>query len=154
MLATLLITCASLLLQAGLNGATKPDFSGTWKLNLALSAFGRSPTPGSMTSRIEHREPEIKVHSEVSGSQGSYASDYTWVTDGRENVNTVRGNEIRSTVTWNGLSLISHAKTTVNGVSLQVVDQWTLSEDGRVLTVSRTVSAPQGNAEQTYVYEK
>lgn len=121
---------------------------------MALSAFGKSPTPGSMTSRIRHREPEIKVQSEVSGPQGSYTSDYTWVTDGRENVNTVRGNEIRSTVTWNGRSLSSHAKTKVNGVALVVIDQWTLSEDGRVLTVSRTVSAPQGNAEQTYVYEK
>ena len=94
------------------------------------------------------------MHSEVSGSQGSYASDYTWRTDGRENVNTVRGNEICSKVTWNGRSVVSDAKTTVNGVALRVVDQWTLSEDGRVFTVHRNMSAPQGNAEQTYVYEK
>ena len=149
-----LILCSTLAFAQAGSAAPKPDFSGTWTLNVAKSDFGKSPAPESMTSRVEHRDPEVKVHSEVTGAQGSYSSDYTWITDGRDNVNTIRGNEIRATVIWNGPALISNAKTTVNGVALRVVDQWTLSEGSKVLTVTRTIVAPQGSAEQKYVYQK
>jgi hypothetical protein len=132
----------------------KPNFSGVWKLNPAKSEFGKAPAPQSLISTVEHHDPELKVHSETTGAQGTYATDYRWVTDGRENVNTVRGNEIRATVVWNGKILASNAKTTVNGATLTIVDLWTLSDDGRTLTISRTVQGPQGTAEQTYVYDK
>lgn len=147
--------CLFLVSIAVLAGAgNKPDFSGIWKLNAAKSEFGKSPAPQSLTSRIEHHDPDLAVHSEITGPQGSYATDYKWVTDGRENVNTVRGNEIRATVVWNGRTLASNAKTTVNGATLTIVDLWTLSEDGQTLTISRTVQGPQGSAEQKYVYDK
>jgi hypothetical protein len=134
--------------------SNKPNFSGVWKLDVSKSEFGKAPVPKSLISQIEHHDPEIKVHSDITGPQGSYSTDYRWVTDGRENVNTMRGNEIRATVVWNGQTLASNAKTTVNGAVLTIVDLWTLSADGRTLTVSRTVQGPQGTAEQTYVYDK
>lgn len=147
--------CLVLLSMSLLAAAShKPDFSGTWKLNLAKSEFGKAMPPQALTSRIEHRDPELKVHSETTGPQGTYSTDYKWVTDGRENVNTVRGNEIHATVVWNGRTLASNAKTTVNGTALTIVDLWTLAEDGQTLTISRTIKGPQGTAEQTYVYDK
>jgi hypothetical protein len=132
----------------------RPNFSGVWKLDAAKSEFGKAPAPQKLTTQIEHRDPEVKVHSDITGPQGSYSTDYKWVTDGRENVNTVRGNEIRATVVWNGQTLISNAKTTVNGAVLTIVDVWALSPDGKTMTISRTVQGPQGSAEQKYVYEK
>lgn len=140
----------SLLAAAG----NKPNFSGVWKLNPAKSEFGQAPAPQSLVSHIEHHDPELKVHSEITGPQGTYTTDYKWITDGRENVNSVRGNEVRATVVWNGRTLASNAKTTVNGATLTIVDLWTLSEDGQTLTISRTVQGPQGTAEQKYVYDK
>jgi hypothetical protein len=134
--------------------APKPDFSGTWKLNIPKSDFGKSPAPKGMTTQIQQNGPEISVHSQILGPQGSYTTDYKWVTDGRENVNTIHGNEVRTTVVWNGSVLFSNAKTVMNGVEIGLIDQWSLSPDGKVMTVTRTVIAPQGNAEQTYVYEK
>lgn len=144
------LVSVSLLSAAG----NKPNFSGVWKLNLSKSEFGQAPAPQALTTHIEHRDPELKAHSEITGPQGTYATDYTWVTDGRENVNTVRGNEIRATVVWNGQLLASNAKTTVKGATITIVDLWSLSEDGQTLTVSRTVQGPQGTAEQKYVYDK
>jgi hypothetical protein len=133
---------------------SKPNFSGVWKLNPAKSDFGKAPAPQALISHIEHHDSEVKVHSEITAAQGAYSTDYKWVTDGRENVNTVRGNEIRATVVWNGQTLISNAKTTVNGAVLTIVDVWALSEDGKTMTISRTVQGPQGAAEQRYVYDK
>jgi hypothetical protein len=132
----------------------KPNFSGTWKLNIGKSDFGQSPAPKSVVSKIEHKDPEIKVHSETAGSQGTYSTEYKWITDGRENVNTIRGNEVHANVVWNGKALISNAKMTVNNITVSIIDQWTLSADGQNLTMTRTITGPQGTAEQKYVYEK
>ena len=88
----------SLLSAAGI----KPNFSGVWKLNTSKSDFGKSPAPQALTSQIEHHDPELKVHSDITGPQGTYSTDYKWMTDGRENVNTVRGNEIHAQM-WFGM---------------------------------------------------
>lgn len=137
-----------------LAAGTRPDFTGTWQLNPAESDFGKAPVPKSMTTRVQQHDPEIVVHSEATGLQGPYSTDYKWITDGRENVNTIRGEEIRATVIWNGKTLISTAKTTIRGKALTVIDQWALSEDGRKLTITRSIVAPQGQTEQKFVYDK
>ena len=146
----LLLSVTSALLWSG----TNPDFSGDWKLDLAKSDFGKSPAPVAMTSHIQHHDPELTVESKTTRAEDTYTTKYRWFTDGREVSNTIRGNEIRTTVMWNAGALISNAKTKVDGVTLNVVDRWQLSEDGDWLTVSRTIVAPQGNAEQTFVYGK
>lgn len=146
----LLLSVTSALLWSG----TNPDFSGDWKLDLAKSDFGKSPAPVAMTSHIQHHDPELTVESKITRAEDTYTTKYRWFTDGREVSNTIRGNEIRTTVMWNAGALISNAKTKVDGVTLNVVDRWQLSEDGDWLTVSRTIVAPQGNAEQTFVYGK
>lgn len=146
----LLWSVSSALLWSG----TNPDFSGDWKLDLARSDFGKSPPPRAVSSHIEHHDPELNVESKITGADGTYTTNYHWVTDGREVVNTIRGNEVRSTVMWNGGALISNAKTKVDSVTLNIIDRWQLSDDGGRLTVSRTIVAPQGNAEQKFVYEK
>ena len=137
-----------LIAASALHAATKPNFSGDWKLNLAQSDFGKAPPPHAMSSHIEQNDSQISVVSKTSSPEGSYSSEYKWVTDGRDNVNTVHGNEIRASVIWSGPALIANAETSVHGVALTLVDRWTLSDDGRVLTINRTVIAPQGNAEQ------
>ncbi|MBV8817180.1 MAG: hypothetical protein JO022_02415 [Acidobacteriaceae bacterium] len=134
--------------------APKPDFSGTWKLNVARSDFGKTAPPTAMVTRIEQNGPGIVVHSHITGPQGTYDTDYKWVADGRENVNVIRGNEIHTSVVWNGPNLVSTAKATINGLPLTIVDQWALSSDKKTLTVSRSLISPQGTAEQSFVYEK
>ena len=134
--------------------AAKPDFSGEWKLNLSKSDFGKSAAPRSVLSHIQHHDPKLTVESEIVGPAGSYTTKYEWTTDGREVVNTIRGNEIKATVLWNHDALVSNAQTTVDGVSLKIIDRWQLSPDEKQLTVSRTIVAPQGNAEQLFVYER
>jgi hypothetical protein len=49
----------------------KPNFSGVWKLNPAKSEFGKAPAPQSLISTVEHHDPELKVHSETTGAQGT-----------------------------------------------------------------------------------
>ena len=134
---------------------TKPDFSGVWKLAVARSDFGNAPAPQSMLTQIDHKEPEILVRSKITGPQGAYNSEYRYVTDGRENTNTIRGNEIKSRATWDGSTLKVTARAAgQGGVQVEFVDQWALSADRKTLTMIREISAPQGRVQQRYVYEK
>src|SRR4029079_14018283 len=41
----------------------KPNFSGTWNLDVAKSDFGPSTAPESMTMTIVHKDPSIKATS-------------------------------------------------------------------------------------------
>ena len=141
-----------LLLAAALAcfAAGQPNLTGTWKLDPKRSDFGRLPAPQSMTSHVDHKEPNIQVRSQVVTADGEYASTYSWVTDGRENVNAVRGAEIKSNVVWRGPTLVVEART----ANARFTDEWTVSADGKTLTISRTIPTPQGPASQRYVYDK
>jgi hypothetical protein len=132
----------------------KPDFSGSWSLVVAKSDFGSSPAPLAMRTRIEHKEPEILVRSTITNAQGAYDSEYRYMTDGRENTNTVRGSEIKSRVTWEGAVLHVAAHAVNGGSQVDFDDEWILSKDKKILTMARTISAPQGRVQQRYVYEK
>ena len=39
----------------------KPNFAGTWSLDVAKSDFGPMPAPESIVHVIEHNEPNIKI---------------------------------------------------------------------------------------------
>ncbi len=133
---------------------SKPNFSGAWTLMVAKSDFGSAPAPQSMTTQIDHREPEIKVHSTITSAQGGYSSDYKYVTDGRENSNNVRGSDIKSRVTWEGATLKVAAHAVAGGSQVEFTDHWNLSPDRKTLTMTRAINGPQGRVEQRYIYEK
>ena len=61
----------------------KPDFSGTWKLNVAKSEFGALPGPKSRVDVITHKDPSLSVNVTQEGADGrlQYAANYT--TDGK-----------------------------------------------------------------------
>lgn len=133
---------------------SKPNFSGSWRLAVAKSDFGSAAAPLSMLTKIDHKEPEILVRSAVTTAQGAYDSEYRYVTDGRENTNTIRGSEIKSRVRWEGsvLKVLAHAMN--GGSQVEFADEWTLSTDKKALTMARIISAPQGKVQQRYVFER
>jgi len=132
----------------------KPNFSGAWILVVARSDFGSSPAPKSMVMKVDHKEPNIGVHSKTIGAQGETSSEYKYVTDGRENSNSVGGREIKSHVYWEGSTLKVSARTNNGNAVLEFYDDWVLSADRKTLTLTRSISAPQGRVQQRYVYEQ
>jgi hypothetical protein len=55
---------------------------------------------------------------------------------------------------WRGPILQVRSKVAAKGRSLAMTDQYSLSSDGRELTLFRTIAGPQGEIEQRYVYDK
>lgn len=134
--------------------APAADFSGIWMLVVAKSDFGRGNPPQSLTMRVRQGRSELEVESTLTDGRGASMSSYTLDLSGKEKENVIRGNRALSVTSWRGPALQVKAKTAVQGAEIKTVDQWQLEEEGRILTIYRTATTPNGDVEQKYVYEK
>ena len=131
-----------------------PNLTGTWKLNVDKSDFGPLPPPYSLTERIEHTEPNLVVHWDYSGAEGSMSGKAVYKTDGSKNTNLFGDIEIESTVTWEGDLLKIESVGMMGGMEIEFSDTWTLSADGKTFKVDRFMTSAMGDANQTLVLEK
>jgi len=132
----------------------KPDFSGTWKLNVAKSDFGVLGGPTSRTDVITHKDPSISNNVTAEGAQGKQEYTVNYTTDGKEAVNKIGPREIKSTLKWAGSSLVISSKFVFNDADVNGEATWSLSADGKTLTVNAHFTSSLGDADQKFVFEK
>ncbi len=143
-----------LAVSALLAAAEKPDFSGVWKMNPGKSDYGQVPKPEKLIRKIEHREPKLHMVSTQSGPRGEVTVEYNLTIDGSEQVNKAGNAEVRSRPRWEGAVLCIDTRRPLQDGELILRDRWTLSADGRTLTVQTHVAAPMGEADITAVFDK
>jgi hypothetical protein len=133
----------------------KTDYSGTWKANLTKSDFGAIPAPDSQTDVIAHKDPDMKVSVTSSGQMGDMNYDLSYTTDGKECTND-RGDMFKSTSTakWEDDKLVIDTKGNFNGTDFTSKEHWTLSDDGKTLTVDRHINSAMGEFDQKILFEK
>jgi hypothetical protein len=154
-----LAACAALLaLTISTAAQGLPNFTGTWTLDAAKSDFGPMPPPESVVMVIDHKEPTVKVTTTQKNQMGDSSNDSTYTTDGKENVNKMRGpagdQDVKSTTKWNGKTLATSRTIEAQGMSIGIDDSWELSPDGKALTVSRQLKTPQGDFSTKLVLNK
>lgn len=132
----------------------KPNLTGEWKLNVSKSEFGPMPAPTSQTQTIKHDDPKLVVDIKTSSERGDRQFTLKYVTDGSESVNEMFGNPVKSVAKWDGDTLTIDSKASFNGNDFTMSDKWTLSADGKVLTIRRHMSSAMGEGDVTYVLEK
>lgn len=136
----------------------KPDFTGKWSLDAAKSDFGQMPAPDSLVHDIEHKEPNVKITTTQKSEAGDTSNTRTFSTDGKESTNkiTMMGTEypVTTRARWEGQSLAVSASFDAQGATVQLNDTWTLSADGKVLTITRVAKTPQGDFTTKSVYNK
>ncbi len=136
---------------------SKPDFSGSWKLNKAKSELGAMAdrVPEDFMVKIDHKEPELKI-SQPGMRGGNQESKVT--TDGKEATSTTEGpmGEVKSKAVakWDGSELVMDVNREFGGNSMSQSDRWMLSPDGKTLTIARKISSPMGEMEMKQVLEK
>ncbi len=130
----------------------KPNLSGAWKVNTAKSDFGTAPAPTSMISKIDHRDPVLKISNVTVRERGERTYDLAFATDGAETSNVVDGTEFKTRCKWDGAALLMESRSGPGDRTGK--DTWTLSEDGKVLTLVRIWSGPQGEITQKLVHER
>ena len=147
-----------LLFAASLAAQATPNFSGTWTLDASKSDFGPMPGPESIVMVVDHKEPALKVNITQKSQMGDATTDSSYTTDGKDNVNKMRGpageQDIKSTTRWNGKSLTTARAIEAQGMSIGIDEAWDLSPDGKSMTVSREIKTPQGNFATKLVFNK
>jgi hypothetical protein len=150
--------CAALaaLLCAGFaQAADKPDFSGEWKCNIAKSDFGPMPNkPEKITRAVTHKDPNIQYQSTFVGQQGEMKTEFKCTTDGKECINKFFNSEGASKMTWDGSKLVAKSKREFQGNELSITETWELSGDGKVLTVTSSMTSSMGDFVMKTVFEK
>jgi hypothetical protein len=149
-----LILASLFFLAVSASAQTKPNFSGDWKLDAAKSNFGPMPAPTSLTQKISHNDPALKVQTAQTGDF-DINSDFSFTTDGKESQNAV-GNDFHmtSTAKWEGDTLVFDNKMDFQGTAMTSTDKWSLSPDGKTLTQQRHFSGPMGEGDSVLVLEK
>jgi hypothetical protein len=148
-LAALMLTSLAVALAAA-----PPNLSGAWKANLAKSYFGQMPAPTSMATKIDHKEPSLKISTTFVGDQGEMTFERNLQTDGSETTNQFGPFTMKSKAKWEGSVLVVDSKGSTDNGDVAVKEKWTLSEDGKTLTVVSDWSTPQGEMTHKVIYEK
>jgi hypothetical protein len=158
---------ALVLFAAVAAAAAKPNYAGTWVLDASKSegVGGPQGAPAAEeTMTVKQDGDKLTVERKIKGQQGERVQSDTYTADGKETDFTMqmRGNEAKGkrTSKWSadGSTLEAHDKVsfdTPNGaMTTESISKWTLSADGKTLTVEGTRTSPRGEQKFKRVYAK
>lgn len=130
--------------------AATPNLSGSWILNTAKSSYGQFPAPEVMTRQIRHNDPALSMSTYQKGAQGELTTDFTYTTDGKPSVNGPN----QGSAHWEGDKLIIETSRDYQGAKLTQREEWSLSADGKTLSIATHVKLPNGEFDVKQVFEK
>jgi len=134
--------------------AAPPNLAGVWKLNGAKSDFGKFPVPQSITRTVTQQGVKLSITSVQKGAQGEVTSEFVYTTDGKPVTNKVQGGESKGSAQWIGDKLMIESSREIQGTTLTQKDIWTLSADGKTLTIDSHVALPNGEFDVKQVFDK
>jgi len=121
--------------------ADKPNFSGSWKMDLTKSDFGGAPPPDSFSRKIEHNEPVVILTDDQTSALGPEQAVRKYTTDGQETTYQWMGSDVKSAAHWEDNSLVIIGKVNAGGTDLIVTSTLTISADGKTLTERDKIAA-------------
>jgi len=143
-----------------------PDFSGTWVLDasksdqMSMGRQGGGGTPPNITLTIQQSGNELAITRTMEMGGNQRTSDQKFTLDGKENTNTAmmgRG-EMVSKSRWDGGTLVIEGTQKISSprgeMEIATKEAYSLSEDGKVLTITTTRTTPQGERTTKQVYNK
>jgi hypothetical protein len=140
----------------------KANFSGDWKLNESKSDLGPMAQWATRAIKTDQKDNDITINRTAPGPDGGDATTAETLSfDGKETESTVFGNSKRkASAKWsddgNTLTVNYVLNLDFGGQAFEVKGNeiWTLSSDGKTLTVQTNASSPQGDLTAKAVYDK
>lgn len=157
----------------------KIDFSGSWELDASKSKLGERMRVESMTMNVSHTDKELKIESTTKramraegemrggganfgrgGGFGDGPQTTTYSLDGKETKTEIPGipsATLKAKWEKDGklqLSSIRSFETPMGVMSTSTKETWSLSEDGKTLTVKRETETPRGTMNTEMVFVK
>lgn len=121
-----------------------PNFSGKWVMDAAKSE--QSPlTPEAMSYTVQQKGDQFIADRHVKSAAGESTAHLVFAIDGKpwKNEWTQGAMNVigRSTLSWEGSTLIIKTAITADGQEIEQTDRWTLAPDGKSVAVQRSVDA-------------
>lgn len=138
------------------------NFSGTWKLNEGKSELGQFGTRGAATKIvIEQTAETFKFVRTTNGFDGNAMDVTENLIIGKESENPGFANSKKiSTLSWEAgeqsfkINFLLKLDFQGQAMELNGNEKWEISTDGNTLTISSTISTPQGDFSTKSVYDK
>jgi len=132
--------------------AQTPDFSGVWQADMAKSHFAGPPVTQYLMI-IEQQGPKLNRLTGMSGQRGEQRSSFTFNIDGKASIDSYSGVPARTETSWKDGKLV--AETKIAGAHPSTVtDTYSLSADGKTLTLDAAMSMGGRDMQQTVVFDK
>jgi len=146
----------------------KVNFSGTWILDKSKSDVSQFIGVGedaektqnaSMTMVVDQQGASLRV-TRILKTQGDERKEiHTYKIDGNETTNTgFRGETVVARAFWEGDKLVVVSTRTkrvlMKDISAESRGVWSLSPDGKTLTIAAQVNSPRGEQRVRAVYDK
>src|SRR5262245_2810666 len=148
--AALLIAASFCFCSLIIAAQTKPDFSGVWKMNREKSKFQAIENIRDIVSKIEHKEPNFSEFITVTSVDGEQTIEAKYTTDGKETTVKFPSGSAKATEKWEGDALTVEWKTE----EFNARRKYTLSADGKTLSVVGRRSTPNGDVDGITMFEK
>jgi len=133
----------------------KPDFSGTWTLDMAKSDMVQERSMTIAAARVTiaiTQTPDVLITTRNLGKRPETAIEKL---DGSESINkTPSGKDIRSTNRWEGPTLVTKSVMSTGQGTVESTLVRSLSADGKVMTIDLTVKTPNKVTKKKLTYNK
>jgi len=126
--AKLCLHLSLLIAAAAFAAETQPNFTGTWKLNVAKSEMGTSAVT-ELVADVDHEDPVFKYTAKGMASGQAFEVTETINTDGNPSQDS-QGATVKAH--WEGATLVAEA-TGADGSTLYVA-RLSMSADGKTIT--------------------
>lgn len=134
--------------------ADRPDFTGTWTLDVDASSFGPSPAPDSARIMVERADDHL-VMTRISYVRGVNTVRFDMPADGEIHQATTDDGSTDARAEWDGSTLTVWLVAQANVGDVDVSELWGMDSDGSRLTIDRTIDVPgYGVFEQNLLYSR
>lgn len=111
------------------------NFTGRWRADLSASRL-RGATPSEIVVSLTHVDPELRVDMTILAADNTTTRvGFDARTTGEAVTNIVAGSQWVSRSSWVGRELLIESHVSHSGRQMLFRDYWSLSDDGRRLTM-------------------
>ena len=150
----------------------EPQFAGSWVLDRSQSRFpqhegrGQQPPdaqaqpqqPSQVMLVVEQQGNTLKLTRTFAKGTRQHSMTDTIVADGSDQIHQgYRGNVVTRSTFESDRLIVTHTRTKKTDQGDQTMSRqsvWTLSPDGRVLTIDTTMHSPRGDRAMKTVYQR
>jgi hypothetical protein len=128
---------------------TKPNLTGTWKMNSSESKFANNG-PSEMTIKFDQKDSSFTESLTITENNGEHKEDLKYTADGKETTNQIDNRPVQTTAKWEGETLVIEMKLEQN----LLVRKITISSDGKTMTMAVHRTKGENVVDDTVVLEK